>query len=31
VRGDGAALARLIREDAARYVALAKLANIKAE
>jgi tripartite-type tricarboxylate transporter receptor subunit TctC len=31
VRGDGAALARLIREDAARYVALAKVANIKAE
>ncbi|MFT3718226.1 Bug family tripartite tricarboxylate transporter substrate binding protein [Pseudorhodoferax sp.] len=31
LRGDAAALARLIREDAARYVALARAAGIKAE
>lgn len=31
LRGNGAALARLIREDAVRYTELAKAANIKAE
>jgi tripartite-type tricarboxylate transporter receptor subunit TctC len=31
MRGDAAALAKLIREDAARYIAVAKSANIKAE